>query len=116
VRDGAVASQYVLDVTAQRVAVAAGINQHMRGQRRLTRSDLPDVQVVDLGDRGRVIRRSPRTSGSTPAGAASRKIRPESRTSPVPALTTSATTTSDAIVSARVKRWSLRPFRRWQWR
>ena len=40
-------------------------------------------------------------AGASPVGAASRKIRPDSRTSPNPASSISATTISEAIASAR---------------
>lgn len=37
---------------ARRVAVAAGINEDVRGEGGLPGGDLPDVQVVDLGHGG----------------------------------------------------------------
>ena len=52
---------------------------------------------------GRPASRSPIASGSTPAGAASRKIRPDARTRPSPARTMRTTTTSVAMASARAK-------------
>ena len=39
-------------VAAGAVAVVAGADDHVRGQRREARRDLPHVQVVDLGDAG----------------------------------------------------------------
>jgi hypothetical protein len=50
---------------------------------------------------GRAAIAAPTAAGLSPAGAASRKIRPDSLISPVPARTISATTTSVAIASAR---------------
>jgi len=52
---------------------------------------------------GRAAIAAPTASGSRPAGAASRKIRPESRSSPYPARSIRATTSSVAIASARAK-------------
>ncbi|SKS41562.1 Uncharacterised protein [Mycobacteroides abscessus subsp. abscessus] len=46
---------------------------------------------------------APMVPGSRPTGAASKKIRPDSRTRPQPALSISAATTSAAMASARVK-------------
>jgi hypothetical protein len=44
---------------------------------------------------------APTAAGSSPAGAASRKIRPESLISPAPACSISTTTISVAMASAR---------------
>ena len=46
---------------------------------------------------------APSAPGSSPAGAASRKIRPDARISPAPACSIRPTTTSVAIASARSK-------------
>ena len=96
--------QQAAQVALDPVAVAAGDHQHVRGQRRQAGGDLPDVQVVDLGDRRpgdegradlvRVVGR----------GAASRNIRPgvadERRRRPG---RISAATTRAASGSARLK-------------
>ena len=50
---------------------------------------------------GWAARAAPISAGTSPAGAASRKIRPESRISPTPACSISATTSSEAMASAR---------------
>ena len=50
---------------------------------------------------GRLAIAAPTAAGSSPAGAASRKIRPESLIRPAPAYTIRTTTTSVAIASAR---------------
>ena len=52
VGDGVVAAEERLKGTAHLVAVAAGADQDMGGQGGLAGGDLPDVQVVDLGDAG----------------------------------------------------------------
>jgi hypothetical protein len=102
VRDAVLAAQEDLEVGADRVAVFARRDQHVRGGGGQARGDLPDVQVMDLGDvTGGPPSQPPTAAGSSPAGAASRKIRPDSLISPAPACSISATTMSVAIASAR---------------
>ena len=50
---------------------------------------------------GRAAMAAPMSAGVTPTGAASRKTRPESRIRPAPAVSMRATTTSEAMASAR---------------
>jgi Ser/Thr protein kinase RdoA (MazF antagonist) len=50
VGDVVLAAQEALQVSPDRVAVLAGRDQYMRRGRGLTRGDLPDMQVMDLGD------------------------------------------------------------------
>ena len=49
----AVVQQLLELAPAAAVAVVARPHQHVRGQRREARGDLPHVQVVDLDDAGR---------------------------------------------------------------
>ena len=98
-----VGAEHLLDGQAGGVAVDVGPHEHVRRQRGLARGDLPDVQVVhlvDARDRGEV---GPDPVGVDAAGAASRKIRPLSRSSAQPALIISPATTSAAMASARAK-------------
>lgn len=101
VGDAVALAQQTLQVATFLVALATGEDQDVCGQGALAGGDLPDVQVVDLGDVQGAARCPPTRSGSIPVGAASRKMREEARTSPIPNLSMSATTTSEAIASAR---------------
>ena len=94
-----------LDLAATAVAVLAGVDQHVRGQRREARGDLPDVQVVDVGDAGEtagsrcsMARRVEPARGGLEQHACA--VAEQART---PALAISAATTSAAIASARPK-------------
>lgn len=95
--------EQLLDRTPYSVTVRIGRHQYVGRQCRLAGGDLPDVEIVHLGHR--VYRRELGSdgAGSRPTGAASKKIRPDSRTRPQPALSISAATTSAAMASARVK-------------
>src|SRR2546422_464985 len=50
--------EQLLELAADRMAIVAGVDEHVRGKRREARADLPDVQVVHAldvrmgGDRG----------------------------------------------------------------
>lgn len=103
VGDPVLLAQPALQVAADRVAVAAG-------ETRMCAESAGCPEVISQTCRswisstsGVSTRWSASMSGSTPAGAASRKIRPESRTSPMPARSISTTTISEAIASARLK-------------
>ena len=102
VGDRVVLGQDLFEVRRRRHGSRRRVDQHVRGERDIAGGDLPDVQVVDLLDRPTATSRSPSASGSRSAGAASRKIRPDSRTRPTPARTISAATTSVAMASARL--------------
>ena len=103
VLDPEVIVQHGLQVLPRPVAVVVGAHEHVRGQRREAGGDLPDVQVVDLVDAAdaRPSRRPPRRRRCS-CGAASRKIRPESRSSDHAARSITAATNSDAMPSARL--------------
>ena len=73
----------------------------MRGERREAARHGPDVQVVHLDDVGILGERPRDRAGSMPAGAASMKIRPDSRSSVQLERTQSAATSRPAIGSKR---------------
>ena len=69
-----IGAEHLLDGQAGGVAVDVGPHEHVRRQRGLARGDLPDVQVVDLGDaleRGQL--------GPDPVGVDARAAPPRGR-------------------------------------
>ena len=76
------APQQDFEIPADIVAVAGGVYEDMRRQRRHARCDVPDVQVMHLRDTGSAGHCRSDHIRIKAAGAPSRKIRPDSLTRP----------------------------------
>ena len=92
--------QQPLELAAPGVAVVALGHEHVGGERREARRDLPDVQIVDLDDPAVCASARPTSSGSMPSGEPSSSTRPESRSRRQPERSISADDLSAAIPSA----------------
>ena len=79
------------------------VDENVCGEGWESRSDFPDVEVMDLEDAVTAWRSRSMAATSVPRVAASRKIRHESRIRPHPALAISTATMSAATASARAQ-------------